>query len=93
MMGNLFKYSLLFLLILPACVDIIIEKDDPADEDIDEMVRILDGQFALMKAARRGDLDEVKRLLEIELFKNNVNDQDEDGNTASYLLQNRDMRV
>lgn len=35
-----------------------------------------------MKAARRGDLDEVKKLLALEVFRSHVDQQDEDGNTA-----------
>ena len=75
------KYVLLLLLVLSSCIDVIVKKDDPPDYK-DEIIRILDERFPLMKAVREGKLDEVKRLLKIELFKKNVDQQDEDGNTA-----------
>ena len=66
---------------LSACIGIIDdEKDDPPEED--ELIRILNDRFPLMKAVKEGKVDEIKRLLKIEAFKKNVNQQDEDGNTA-----------
>ena len=79
-MQIVFKY--LLLLTLSGCIDIIIKQDEPPAEDDLDIVRILDERYPLMKAAKTGRLDEVKRLLEIEVFKKNVDQQDEDGNTA-----------
>ena len=80
-MGIQLRYSLLLLLALSSCIDVIVEKEDPQDHR-DEIVRILDDRFPLMKAAKEGKLSELKRLLKIELFRKNVDQQDEDGNTA-----------
>ena len=73
--------SFVLLMTLSACIGIIDEKkDDPPEED--ELIRILNDSFPLMKAVKEGKVDEIKRLLKIEAFKKNVNQQDEDGNTA-----------
>ena len=81
-MKALVKFSLVFLLILTACTDVIVKKENTPDEDEDEIIRILDDRFPLMKAVKEGKLDEIKRLLKIEVFKKGVNQQDEEGNTA-----------
>ena len=71
----------MLLLILSACIGITPEGEDESTED-DEFIRILDDSFPLMKAVKGGKTDEIKRLLKIEAFKKNVDQQDEEGNTA-----------
>ena len=83
-MKTLLKYSPLFLLllILSACTVITPPKGEDESIEDDELIRILDDRFPLMKAVEGGKTDEIKRLLKIEAFKKNVDQQDEEGNTA-----------
>ena len=81
-MKFLFRFSFLTILLLVFSGCIRITEVILPEEDDDDIARILDERYPLMKSAKTGRLDEVKRLLKIEVFKRNVNQQDEDGNTA-----------
>ena len=82
-MKTLFKYLFVFvfLLTLSSCIGVTPPEEDEPSED-EEIIRILDERFPLMKAVQGGKVDEIKRLLKIEAFKKNVDQQDEEGNTA-----------